>query len=176
MVTRTTGAARTKDGFAAVYATHRDEVVRLVLLLCGDRDLAEDVTADAFAWTWPRWERGDVDDVGAYVRRAAVNTLNSFWRRRALRRTREEHRLTGDRRGQRTHDDQVVDRDAVLDAIRALPDAQRTVVVLRFYEDAPTARIAEITGTAESTVRSNLSRAAATLEGLLGPTTTGGSR
>lgn len=176
MLTTTVPTTRPRSGFAEVYARHRDDVFRLALLLCGDRELAEDVTADAFARTWPQWEQGEVADVGAYLRRATVNNVNSFWRRRALRRTREEHRLTGDHRGQRGHDQQLADRDAVMDAVRQLPTKQRTVVVLRFYEDLSTSAIAELTGTSESTVRSNLSRAADTLEDLLGPTTQGGSR
>ena len=168
--------AQAHTGFADVYAEHRDDLFRLAVLLCGDRELAEDVVADAVAATMPKWEDGQVDDPAAYLRRAVVNNLNSFWRRRALRRVREEHRLTGDRRGQRDHDDQVADRDAVLAAIDRLPTKQRTAVVLRFYEDLSTAAIADAMGTAESTVRSTLSRAADTLRDRLGPTMQGGSR
>ena len=163
-----------REGYAAVYAEHRDPLLRLAVLLCGDRDVAEEVVAEAFARTWPRWERGAVDDPGPYLRRAVVNNLNSFWRRRALRRTREEHRLTGDHRGQHGAEDRLADRDEVAAAVRRLPTAQRTAVVLRFYEEMTTHEIAEVTGTTDSTVRSNLSRAAETLQRHLAPTADGG--
>lgn len=162
------------ERFATVFALHRDGLVRFAVLLCGDLDLAHDVVMDTFADTWPRWRAGAVHDPGVYLRRAVVNNLNSVWRRRALRRAREEQRLTGDGRGQRAHDDQVVDRDAVAAAVCQLPMRQRVVVVLRFYEDMPTAAIAALTGTSESTVRSQLSTAARRLEQLLGPTVRGG--
>ena len=153
----------TSDGFAVVYSEHRDPLLRFAVLLCGDRDVAEDVVADSFARVWPRWERGEVHDVGAYLRRSVSNRLATFWRRRQLQRDRELHRHTGDHRGQLAADQVVADRDAVLAAVRRLPDKQRDAVVLRFYEDRTTVDIAAVLGVREATVRSHLARAAASL-------------
>ena len=44
-----------------------------------------------------------------------------------------------------------------------LPRKQRAVLVLRYYEDLPDAEIADLLGVAASTVRSNATRALATL-------------
>lgn len=168
LIVTTSPATQQSEPFAVVYAEHRDAVLRLAMLLCGDRELAEDVTADAFARTWPRWERGDVDDVGAYLRRAAVNGLRSQWRRRGLRRDREQRRVSGDDRGTLDAPQAVVDRDAVLAAVRRLPERQRAAVVLRFYEDRPTHDIAAVLGVTESSVRTLLQRASRALEQELG--------
>lgn len=47
----------------------------------------------------------------------------------------------------------------VLKAVMSLPEKYRIPVHLFYFEDMPTAQIAEITGTRESTVRSQLARA-----------------
>jgi RNA polymerase sigma factor (sigma-70 family) len=52
-----------------------------------------------------------------------------------------------------------VERDAMLQALRALPDGQRDVIVLRFYLDLTVAETAEVLGIAEGTVKSAASRA-----------------
>jgi DNA-directed RNA polymerase specialized sigma24 family protein len=55
------------------------------------------------------------------------------------------------------------DRDRIWNACRALPETQRTAVVLRYYEDLEYAEIAALTGVAEGTVRSRVSRGLAAL-------------
>ena len=53
-------------------------------------------------------------------------------------------------------------------ACQALPVAQRTAVVLRYYEQLEYAEIAEVMGVREGTVRSHVSRAMAELRKELG--------
>ncbi len=52
-------------------------------------------------------------------------------------------------------------------ALRHLPPAQRAVVVLRYYEDLPEARVAELLGCSVGTVRSRTHRAVKRLRDLL---------
>jgi RNA polymerase sigma factor (sigma-70 family) len=54
--------------------------------------------------------------------------------------------------------------------LATLPRQQRAVLVLRFYEDLPDRDIADALGCSEPTVRSNASRALATLRARLTPT------
>nr|WP_267884849.1 sigma-70 family RNA polymerase sigma factor [Jiangella alkaliphila] len=61
------------------------------------------------------------------------------------------------------HSDQQAERSVMWTALAGLPRVQRAVLVLRFYEDLDDARIAELMGSTPSTVRSNASRALATL-------------
>ncbi len=58
-------------------------------------------------------------------------------------------------------------RQTVLNAVLQLPEKYRIPVHLFYYEDLPTAQIAAITNTRESTVRSQLARARKLLENLL---------
>jgi RNA polymerase sigma factor (sigma-70 family) len=60
------------------------------------------------------------------------------------------------------------DRDRVWRACLALPEAQRVAVVLRYYEQLEYAEIAALTGVAEGSVRSRVSRGLATLRTELG--------
>jgi RNA polymerase sigma factor (sigma-70 family) len=50
-------------------------------------------------------------------------------------------------------------RDALWQAVLRLPDRQRAIVVLRYYEDLSEARTAELLGVSAGTVKSALSRA-----------------
>lgn len=160
--------------FAAVFNEHHRHAVRLAWLLTGDPHQAEDVVAEAMAKVWRQWRKGRVDDVGPYLRRAVANQANSKLRRRYLER-REASRRTGDERGVRMVDDQAAEHDAVWRAIQQLPDRQRQVVVLRYYEDLSEAATAEALGITVGTVKSSLSRGLDRLESLLADESTGRS-
>lgn len=153
-------------GFAAVYADQVDGLVRLAYLLTSDAGRAEDVVADAFAKVWPRWQRGEVDDLGAYLRTTVVNTARSRLRRRYLER-RHAATLDGDGRGVLQHDEAAAEHDATWQAVQQLPQRQREVVVLRFWEDLDVATTAEVLGVSQGTVKSQTSKAMARLEQLL---------
>lgn len=164
--------------FAAVFNEHHRRAVRLAYLLTSDHHQAEDVVSEAMAKVYLQWRKGRVDDVGAYLRRAVANQANSKLRRRYLER-REAARRTGDDRGVRRIDDQAAEHDAVWQAIQELPDRQRQVVVLRYYEDLSEADTAAVLGISPGTVKSSLSRGLRKLEELLATntgTTTGGGR
>lgn len=172
--------ARGEDAsFAVVFNEHHRRAVRLAYLLTGDHHQAEDVVADAMAKVYVQWRRGRVEDVGPYLRRAVANQANSRLRRRYLER-REAARRSGDDRGVKRVDDAAADRDAVWQAIQQLPDRQRQVVVLRYYEDLSEVDTADVLGISTGTVKSSLSRGLARLEELLaatsGTSTTGGGR
>lgn len=163
-------------GFATLYAAHNRELVRFAYLLTGDAAMAEDLVADVFAQVLRRWGHTAIDDPGAYLRRSVVNRFNSRLRRRYLA---ARHRATADGsdRGVVTADDRLAERDAMFRALDRLPDGQRAVVVLRFYEDCSVAEAAHVLGISEGTVKSQTARALDRLHELLAPDgTTGGAR
>ena len=166
VVTRVRSDAATED-FTQIYAAHHTEALRLAYLLCGDRDRAEDAVADAFVKVYRRLQRGGVEQPRPYVRRAVVNEVNSRFRRLALER-REAAKRSGDERGRRAADEQIADTDEMFTALRHLPPRQRTVVVLRFYEDLTEKDIAELMGISLGTVKSTLHRGLAQLRKQLG--------
>lgn len=136
---------------------HYRGLLRLAYALCGDAAEAEDIVGDVLARAWPRLSRGKVDDPQAYLRRAVVNRVAS-WRRHRFVVRREELR----RRPEPPAADvegQTAERDRLWTALRALPPAQRQVVVLRYVEDLSEAETAATLGVASGTVKSRAARA-----------------
>lgn len=164
-VARTEASAT--DEFAGVFAAHHPEALRLAYLLTGDASRAEDVVADAFVKVWRRWQRGPVDHPRAYIRRTVVNETNSRFRRLRLER-REAEKRSGDDRGARGDDEQVVDADAMFSALQRLPERQRTAIVLRYYADLTEQDTAAAMDISVGTVKSSVSRGLARMRALLG--------
>jgi len=150
--------ARDAGSFAQVFDEHYVGLVRLALAHCGDRALAEDAVAEAYARVWPRFSRGTVADVDAYLRRAVLNEIRGRFRRRVVE-AREEQRRRVDWRAGISDERNVDDRAQLLAAIRALPAKQRDVIVLRFYEDLSEEETARTLGIRIGTVKSRCSRA-----------------
>lgn len=138
------------ESFRALYQARYVAMVKLATLLVGRVDLAEDVVQDAFSDVFRRWD--ELDSPGGYLRVAVVNRCHDRFRR--------------DRRAQAlpTGTLSVVDApNELADAVAALPDRQRTAVVLRFYEDMSVDEIARTMNARPGTVKSWLSRAMAKL-------------
>ena len=152
-----------EESFAAVFNAHHREAVRLAYLLVSDATEAEDIVAEAFTKVYPQWRKGQVREVGPYLRRAVANQANSKLRRRYLER-REAQRQVGDDRGVRRVDEGAADRDQVWQALDQLPNRQRQAVVLRYFEDLPEHETAEVLGCSVGTVKSAVSRGLSRLE------------
>ncbi|GAB3462942.1 SigE family RNA polymerase sigma factor [Kineococcus endophyticus] len=164
MTPRTTTRAPDEAGvltFEEFVAARGPALVRLARGLLRDPHAAEDVVQDVLAKALLSWGRvSAADDPVAYVNRMVVNASTSFWRRAARR-----ERPTGDLPEGATADrsGQVADRDELLTALRRLPTKQRTVLVLRHFEDCSDEQIADLLDVTTGTVRSNAHRGLATL-------------
>jgi len=94
--------------------------------------------------------------VHAYVKRMVVNEFLS-WRRRRARTTPWATPPEPDVA------DTDADTETLISELRELPAKQRAALVLRFYEGMSFAEIADLLGSGENAVRSNVSRALARL-------------
>lgn len=157
---------RDGEGFADLVAQHHDRLARLAYVLCGNREEAEDAVAEAYAKVWPRYRAGTLRDPLSYLRTAVVNQVRGGLRRRVLQR-REEQRQRVDWRDGVSAERAIDDRDAVVAALGRLPIEQRTVLVLRFYEDMGEQDTATMLGVPVGTVKSRCSRAIAALRATL---------
>ncbi|MET3806342.1 RNA polymerase sigma factor (sigma-70 family) [Nakamurella sp. UYEF19] len=150
--------------FETFVAAELAGLTRFAGVLTGDRQTAHDVLIDALLIASRRWiEIGAMKRPSAYVRRIVVTTFLAE-RRKVMRRNTKPcddsellDRTEGDRTGQ------VETRQVLDDLLRLLPRQQRTAVVLRYYLDYDDAGIAEAMSISASGVRSNISRALATL-------------
>jgi RNA polymerase sigma-70 factor (sigma-E family) len=138
---------------------HGLDLLRFGYLLCGDRQRAEDLLQDVLLAMHRRFpEAMPLDNPVGYARRALANANVSRARRLATT------EWVTDALPERTVDaDDPADRDAIWQAMRRLPLRQRTVLVLRFYDDLPDDEIARVLGCRRGTVRSLASRALAAL-------------
>jgi RNA polymerase sigma-70 factor (ECF subfamily) len=156
-------------GFAEFYETARDDCLRAVFASVGDRQVAEDLVAEAFARAWARWRTvGHHPAPQAWVVRTALNARVSWWRRYRREVTLPEgaadaaggSAVIGGVDGGGL--DVAVDRE-LMTALLRLPARQRQVVALRIFLDLDTAQTAQTLGIAPGTVTAHLARAMATL-------------
>lgn len=152
-----------------LYAAHWRQLVRLSVLLVRDQALAEEIVQDAFVAVHGRWSRLRDHDKGlAYLRQAVVNRSRSALRHRTVvARHAARESVRHDAPGADEATLVSARRDAVLDALRALPDRQREVLALRYYLDLSEADIADALGISRGAVKSHASRGSAALRGLL---------
>ena len=150
-----------------LYTTHYRELVRLAAFLTGDRDNAEEVVQDAYVKVHGSWRRiREVDKAEAYLRTAVVNLSRSRLRRKQVAQKHQPTPMT-DAASAETLAMDHARRDAVLAALRELPQRQREAVVLRYYGDLSEAQTAEAMGCSVGSVKSHTSRAMQSLRPLL---------
>jgi RNA polymerase sigma-70 factor (sigma-E family) len=146
-------------GVAAVFEIHYAHLVRLAWALVGDPTEAEDVVMDAFAGLERRWNHvRRTEDAFFYLRTSVVNGSRSRLRR--LRVSRAKSRSLADLDGAPAEQIALLhlEHQAVVIALRTLPRRQREVLVLRYYEEASEAEIAETLGISAGSVKTHASR------------------
>ena len=145
--------------FAEFYRADQAACLRAVLVSVADRQLAEDLVAEAFTRAWTSWHKVSRHPAPrAWIVRTALNARVSWWRRH-----RREVAWDG------AHDvedlaagDPGLD-PALLTALRRLPQRQREVIACRVFLDLDTGGTANVLGIAAGTVTAHLSRAVASL-------------
>lgn len=155
----------------ALYQAHGVGLIRLAVVMLGDRPAAEDVVQEAFCGLYRRWNH--LDDPGnalRYLRSSVLNGCRSVLRNRGrlyLRLGQEPGRPDSVESAESTA---LVGEEhrAVLASLQRLPDRQREALVLRFYLELSEAEIAQAMGISQGTVKSTVSRALAALGRLLG--------
>jgi RNA polymerase sigma-70 factor (ECF subfamily) len=145
-----------------LFRAHATPLLKLAVVLTGDRPLAEELVQEAFV----RLHRSrTVPTPGkelAYLRRTVINLSHGHHRRLRIVRSRppEPPRVSA------AAEVDAVRRDGqrrVVAAVRSLPPRQRDCIVLRFYADLSDTEIAETLGISAGSVKTHLHRARATL-------------
>jgi RNA polymerase sigma factor (sigma-70 family) len=168
----------------ALYAEHALGLVRLAVVMTGDRAAAEDIVQDAFLGLYRRWDRlSDLTAPLAYLRVSVVNGCRTALRRRS--------RLgswagagAGDGLDEIAHVTGVgaptgltesaeasvllnEEQRAVAAALRKLPRRQFEAVVMRYYLDLSVEETAQVMGVSSGTVKSATHRALAAVGRIL---------
>jgi len=161
-----------------LYHAHWHRLVRLAWLLLHNQLAAEDVVQDAFVATHRHWasirEGGRV--VG-YLQTAVVNGCRSVQRHQAVvDRQNIRDAAAADAPGRaghgsaETHVMQAANRDALINALRHLPERQREVLVLRYYSDLSEAQIAQTLDISPGAVKTHAHRGLTALRHTIDPT------
>jgi RNA polymerase sigma-70 factor (sigma-E family) len=155
-----------KPEFPAWAVSARSRLRRTAFLLSGDWHLAEDLTQDALVRVysvWPRVSASGAPD--AYATRTLINCHRAAARRPWRRESTvgdlpdaPDPRLTGQATG---------DRDVLMTALSLLGRSQRTIVVLRYWEDLSVGEVALALNLSTGTVKSQAARGLARLRALL---------
>jgi DNA-directed RNA polymerase specialized sigma24 family protein len=149
------------EAFEAFFMAEHGPVLRTVTLILGDRHAAEDVTQEAFYRLLVHWRKvSQYERPGAWVRRVAIRIAV---------------RARGGRGRETTEPcpapSAPSDLGGAVDlrlALRALSPAQRTAVVLFYYEDLPVGEVASLMEVSGGAVKTHLHRARKHLAETLG--------
>jgi RNA polymerase sigma-70 factor (sigma-E family) len=106
---------------------------------------------------WTHVQRKTGDPL-AYIRRSMANAHISRWRR-----TRKENLVADIPESAPVAAPDPFEHEPLWQALRDLPPRQRAVIVLRYYEGLSEAEIAESLGVSQGTVKSQASKAIASL-------------
>lgn len=148
--------------FAEFVECRQRALQRTAWLLTGDWALAEDLVQTALSRVWPRWNRiVRRDDPEVYVRKVMLNTWMT-WRRRSWRGEQAAESVP-ERAAPDDVASEIAGRAAIRDMLSTLTDRQRTVLVLRIFDDLTEAQVAQVLGCATGTVKSTMSQALAKL-------------
>jgi RNA polymerase sigma-70 factor (sigma-E family) len=162
-------ARRDRSEFAEFALARAGALQRSAYLMVGDAQLAQDLVQEALTKTYVAWPRlRDPRNAEAYCRKAITTTAISWFRRKGWHNERPTEHLPEDARGVAGPEASVVERDAVWQALGALPPRQRAALVLRYYEDLTEAQTAEAMGCAVGTVKSQVAAALSKLREQLG--------
>ncbi|HMH90224.1 MAG TPA: SigE family RNA polymerase sigma factor [Streptosporangiaceae bacterium] len=152
---------------SALYQEHYRSLVRLAALLVRDVATAEEVVQDSFVAMHGGWGRlRDTDKALSYLRQTVVNRSRTVLR----------HRAVVDRNAPKPPPDMpsaehgaiaLLERSAVVAALRTLPPRQREALVLRYYGNLSEAQIAGAMGISQGAVKSHTARAMIALRAVL---------
>ncbi len=150
----------TYPSFASYVQARQPVLLRTARSLTSNPSDAEDLLQTALTKTYVAWERiEDHRALDGYVRRALLNTRTSQWRKRKVDEFACDELPEPEPVPVSDPAEQQALKDAMWRAIMKLPDRQRAMVVLRYYEDLSEAQTAEVLGVSIGTVKSAVSRA-----------------
>jgi RNA polymerase sigma-70 factor (sigma-E family) len=157
-------AGRTEDRLAELYYRHADGARRLAYLLTGDRELAEDLTQEAFIKLAGRWH--DIRHpaaFGSYLRKTVVNLTRGYFRRLKI----ERNYLSKEkvRPAHNSYMPDVEERDELWASLQRLSPRQRAAIVLHYYEDLSDQQTADTLGCSVGAVKSLVNRGMEALRG-----------
>jgi RNA polymerase sigma-70 factor (ECF subfamily) len=142
-----------------VYREQATAIWRALVAYAGDSEIASDAVAEAFAQALRRVPQ--LRDIERWIWTAAFRIAAGVLKAERHRRSDIYHQAPD--AGGGMPDDALM----IVSLLGQLPPKQRAAIVLFYYADLPTRRIAQIVGTTPATVRVHLSQGRRRLKALL---------
>ena len=151
-----------EQAVTAIYSAHYRSLVRLAVLLVRDVATAEEVVQDSFVAMHSAWRRlRDNEKALSYLRQSVVNRSRSVLRHRAVTDETAPKPAPDLPAGQDALS--LLERSAVIAALRTLPPRQREALVLKYYVGLSEAQIASAMGISRGAVKSHTARGLSSL-------------
>ncbi|MFC5729507.1 MULTISPECIES: SigE family RNA polymerase sigma factor [Nocardioides] len=153
---------RDEAAFVEFAEAARGRLRSTAYLMCGDWDQASDHVQEGLIRVyvaWPRLTRAGREY--AYARKAVISAFLDHVRRRSSTEVPTDHHH--DLPSGQDLAEAVTSRTTLMAALAELPPRQRACVVLRYFEDLSVADVAAVLRCTEGTVKSQTSRALASL-------------
>lgn len=158
-----------KDAFGQIYKIYFNKIYRYCRIQLSSEETAQDVAQETFFKAWKAistFSNYDGSSIQAYLFRIARNTIIDF--------SRKKPELSLDNALEvETNDnfedelDKKEDIELVQQALLKLEEEDRHLVVLRYFEEMPHERIAQITRVNTSSIRVKLHRILKKLKGII---------
>jgi RNA polymerase sigma-70 factor (sigma-E family) len=144
-----------------MFRRHYAGLLRLAVVMVGDREAAEDAVQDAFVSLHRNWSSlREPESAEAYLRSAVLNRCRSWVRRQVTQRTKKPLLLVRGPAPNGPEDTTVVRDEAgtLVAAMRILPRRQREVLACRFVLELSVAETAELLDISAGSVKTHTHR------------------
>lgn len=143
---------------------YSDNVFRFILKNIRDEERARDIVQDSYEKLWRNAENVNSEKVKSYLFTTAYHTMIDVLRKEKRQTYMEDYQISED-----VHDEQYSDLKEILnEAVKRLPEIQRTVILLRDYEGYAYKEIGEVTSLSEAQVKVYIYRARVFLKNYIG--------
>ncbi|MDP2113764.1 MAG: RNA polymerase sigma factor [Bacteroidota bacterium] len=143
---------------------YSDNVFRFILKNIRDEERARDIVQDSYEKLWRNAENVNPEKVKSYLFTTAYHTMIDVLRKEKRQTYMEDYQIPED-----VHDEQYSDLKEVLnEAVKRLPEIQRTVILLRDYEGYSYKEIGDVTSLSEAQVKVYIYRARVFLKNYIG--------
>ncbi|MGI6724906.1 MAG: RNA polymerase sigma factor [Christensenellales bacterium] len=140
-----------------LYRQYGTDVLRVSYFYLGNREQAEDVTQDVFVRLIENRPALKPGSEKSWLLKVALNRCRDLWRSSWHKRV-----LLGSKKLEIIPDDDKLDdrleKEALMQAVNALPAAEKEVFLLFYYQGLSTQETAQVLNVPEGTISSRLSR------------------
>ncbi len=150
---------RFSKDFEIIYLKYSDKIYRYVYLNTTDPYLSEDITSETFLRIWKNWKKIKPDFMQALLYKTAKNIIIDNYRKHGNAKKVSLENIV-EQGLEPSYDEDLIEKitsndniKKINDAIKLLPENLREVMILRFINDLPASKAAEILDTTEVNIR-----------------------